>query len=266
MTTTPPVPLLGLSARRAKTAPGNATRVFVPSASYRYDPRPRSRKVMMTSVAISTALHVGVLFGIGPAAKKPAPVVEDTTITLNLEFTEIKELEETEPVVADDPAAVVEPGDLVPMLADSPQVPQPTDFVQQLDFASLIEQPNLNTSNIVAIPDHISRGGKIGEGMGKIFNLSDLDRPPTPVFQPAPLVPKMLKEEPMVARVRVQFIVASDGRVVNGSAVESTDYRFNDPAIRGVEKWKFKPGMKGGRKVNTWMVVPIVFNVGPDDD
>jgi protein TonB len=266
MTTTPPVPFLGLAARAAKTAPGNAPRIFVPSASYRYDPRPRSRKVMIASVAFSTAIHVGVLFGIGPAAKKPARVVEDTTITLNLEFTEIKELEETEPVVADDPAAVVEPGDLVPMLADSPQVPQLTDFVQQLDFASLIEQPHLNTANIVSIPSHISRGGKIGEGMGPVFNLSDLDRPPTAVFQPVPLLPKALKEEPLVATVRVQFIVASDGRVVNGSAVESTDYRFNEPAIKGVEKWKFKPGMKGGRKVNTWMVVPIVFNVGPDEE
>ena len=240
-------------------------RVFVPSASYRYDSRPRSRMVVIAAALVSTAFHVGVFFGIGPAEKKPAPPTEDHVITLNLEFTEIKELEETEPLPSDEPAEAPDAGDLVPMLADAPQVPQPTDFVQPLDFASLIEQPNLNTSGVVTIPNHISRGGKIGDGMGKIFNLADLDRQPTPVFQAQPLVPSALKKEIIKAMVRVQFIVTSEGTVVNGTAVESTDGRFNDAAIKGVEKWRFKPGFKGGRKVNSWMVVPIMFNVGGAD-
>jgi protein TonB len=62
----------------------------------------------------------------------------------------------------------------------------------------------------------------------------------------------------------VQFIVSSDGRILDATVVESTDDRFNEPAVKGVYKWKFKPGMKGGRKVNTRMAVPIRFKIGRD--
>ena len=239
-------------------------RSFVPTQSYRYDSGPRSRKWFLASLLTSAAFHVIVLFGIGPAQKKAMPTQGDDVIPIRLEFVEIKELEEIEPLPSDEPAEAPDAGTLVPMLADSPQVPQPTDFVQPLDFASLIEQPAMDTSSVTTIPHHISRGGKIGDGLGTIFNLADLDRRPTAVFQPAPLVTGALKQERATATVNVRFVVTADGRVVNVFAVESTDHRFNDTAISGVSKWKFKPGTKGGRKVNTWMMVPIVFKVeGP---
>jgi len=236
-------------------------RAFVPSESYRYDSGPRSRKMFLAALLTSAAIHLGVLFGIGPVEKKPVPRLEDYTIPINLEFVEIKDLEETEPLPSDEPADAPDAGTPVPMLADIPHVPLPTDFVQPLDFASLIEQPSMDTSNVVTIPHQISRGSKIGDGLGTIFNLSDLDRHPTAVFQPAPVVTGVLKQEHAEATVRVQFIVTADGRVVNVFAVDSTDHRFNDTAINGVSKWKFKPGTKAGRKVNTWMMVPIVFKV-----
>jgi protein TonB len=236
-------------------------RPFVPSQSYRYDSGRRSRKPFLAALLTSAALHLGVLFGIGPAEKKAVPQPGDYTIPINLEFIQIKELEETEPLPSDEPAEAPDAGIPVPMLADVPHVPLPTDFVQPLDFASLIEQPSMDTSNVVTIPNHISRSSKIGDGLGTIFNLSDLDRHPTAVFQPAPVVTGVLKQENAAATVRVQFIVKADGRVVNVFVVDSTDHRFDDTAINGVSKWKFKPGTKGGRKVNTWMMVPIVFKV-----
>jgi protein TonB len=110
------------------------------------------------------------------------------------------------------------------------------------------------------VPEHISRGGKIGENLGAIFNLSELDRAPTPVLQPAPIPPRGLEKDLETQNVRVEFIVTADGRVVNVFATASTDRRFEDAAVNGVGKWKFKPGMKGGRKVNVRMAVPIVFH------
>ena len=236
-------------------------REFVPSDSYRYDSGPRNRKRAAFAAVFSAAFHAGIIFGIGPADKKAAPPVEDYLIPITLEFAQVEELEEPEPVASDDAGEEPEPGVLVPMIADSPLVPQPNDFVQQLDFDSMIEQPQMNTANLTAIPDHISRGGKIGDGIGTIFNLADLDRAPVAVFQAAPMVPASLKQAGVTATVRVQFIVTADGRVVNVIAVEATDDRFSDAAVHGVGKWKFKPGVKGGRKVNTRMGVPIVFRV-----
>lgn len=237
------------------------TRNFVPSASYRYDSGPRNRKRTVFAALLSAALHAGIILGIGPAEQKATPAAGDYLIPINLEFAQVEELEEPEPLAADDAGEELEPGVLVPMIADSPQVPQPTDFVQPLDFASMIEQPQMNTANLTAIPDHISRGGKIGKDIGSIFNLADLDRAPVAVFQGAPMVPASLKQAGATATVRVHFIITAEGRVVNVIAVESTDQRFSDAAVNGVQKWKFKPGIKGGRKVNTQMGVPIFFSV-----
>lgn len=254
------MPIAADALRAANTAGVVTPRVFVPRKSYRYDSQSPTRKLTVIAAFFSAAVHAGVFFGIGPPEKKVVAPPEEFLMSLNLEFTEIKELEEEEVVLSDEPIEQVDSGVLVPMLADAPQVPRPSDFVQQLDFASLIEQPNLNATNLAVIPEHISRG-KLGDTLGTIFNLADLDRAPVPVFQPAPVVPPLLKQEGISATVRIEFIVTADGRVVNVMAVDTTNHGFNESAIKGVSKWKFKPGIKNGRKVNTRMAVPIVFNV-----
>ncbi|MEO6001934.1 MAG: energy transducer TonB [Opitutus sp.] len=233
-----------------------------PSAC-RYDCGRQPRSVIMIAACISASLHVAVLFGVGHTKKKVVTAGDDNVIALNLQFEEIKELDDPEPVVADDPGEKPDPGVLVPMLADFPQVPQPSDFVQQVDFASLVERPDLSTANLTVVPEHIGRGQKIGEGLGAVFNLADLDRAPTPVLQTAPIPPAYIKREGAVVTVRVEFIVTADGRVVNAYASSSTDARYEDAAAIGVSKWKFKPGMKAGRKVNTRMAVPILFKPLP---
>jgi len=40
--------------------------------------------------------------------------------------------------------------------------------------------------------------------------------------------------------------------------------RTRSAAYDGVRQWRFRPGMKGGRKVNVRMQVPIVFRIVED--
>jgi periplasmic protein TonB len=216
--------------------------------------------VLVTAALISAVVHAGLMFGFGRAKKNPARKPEPV-IALTLHFPEVKELEDLDPVPADGAAPTQDLSVPVPMQADLPQVPRPSDFVQQIDFASLIERPDFSNAKILTIPENIRRGTKIAENLGNIFNLADLDREPVPILQPAPLMPAPLRREGIVGTVRVQFIVDTEGRVLNAYVVESTEHRFDDAAIAGVSKWKFRPGMKAGRKVNTRMAVPIVFNI-----
>jgi periplasmic protein TonB len=110
------------------------------------------------------------------------------------------------------------------------------------------------------VPDNINRG-TLRQNIGTVFNISDLDRQPEALVQTPPLYPYALKREGATATVRVQFIVDSDGHVVNPVVIDSTHSGFNDAAMQGVSKWKFRAGMKGGRRVNTRMEVPILFKV-----
>ena len=149
----------------------------------------------------------------------------------------------------------------VPMQADLPALARPTDFVQALDFSSLLERPDMKDAKISVIPDHIRRGVDLREKIGNIFNIGDLDRPPEPIIQQAPLFPFNLKREAIQGRVRVEFVVDTEGRVHNPFVVESSHPGFEEAALVGVSRWKFRAGIKAGRKVNTRMQVPILFKI-----
>ncbi|MEO5959714.1 MAG: TonB family protein [Opitutaceae bacterium] len=251
---------LGSAALAGEPAPPPSPRPPA-TGSWRYQcVRRRSRTIITIAALLSVAVHAGLLFGSGHAKKKIAAPKAKNEIAIAFIVPQIKELEEPEPVTdeaGEKPDADSMP---VPMQADVPQLPRPNDFVQQLDFASLtMEQPDLSQSKLLVIPEHIRRGGKTAENFGTIFNLADLDRHPEPIVQPAPVYPRSMLHEGADGVVTVEFIVDSQGRVLNAFAYESSHRGFDDAAIVGVKRWKFHAGMRGGRKVNTRMRVPIIF-------
>ena len=216
---------------------------------------------------ISAGLHCGLIFGV-PKAKPPPPVrVETDVIQLTIPLPKLTELEEEpEPLPTDDRDTPLDLALPVPMQADLPRLARPDDFVQALDFSSLVEKPDLRDTKLTVIPEHIARGIDLRAKIGRIFNLADLDRPPEPIVQQAPVFPFNLKREAIEGRVRVEFIVDTEGRVHNPFAIESTHPGFEEAACAGVARWKFRPGIKNGRKVNTRMQVPIVFKIVDDMD
>src|SRR5690606_11330192 len=144
---------------------------------------------------------------------------------------ELKDLEEPEPMPFDGEAPPPDLGIVVPMQADVPQLVRPTDFVQALNFDSLIEKPDFSQLNVYAVPEHIRAGGSsLAEQFGKIFNLSDLDRVPEPVLQPAPTFPVIMRRESQTGRVVVEFIVDVHGRVLQPLVVDSSHLGFEDAA------------------------------------
>ena len=62
-------------------------------------------------------------------------------------------------------------------------------------------------------------------------------------------------------QVLVGFIVDSKGTVREAYPIRSTHREFESAAVQAVSKWRFRPGKKGGRSVNTRMQVPIVFSI-----
>jgi TonB family protein len=222
----------------------------------------KTRSTLWVGIAVSTILHVLVLFGFNERAAPQKAVVDDEWMTLTFEMPDLKELEEPEPQPWEGDEAPLDGGLSVPMLADVPsQVDLSTAFVQEIDYASLVPQQDLQAAATLAIPTNIHRGGKIGEGMGKIFDLQDLDRAPDATVKVAPVVPSVVKEAGLRAEVAVAFIVDASGRVVNPYIVRSTDRRLDDAALMAISKWKFRAGVKGGRKVNVRMMQPFVITV-----
>ncbi len=153
----------------------------------------------------------------------------------------------------------------VPMQADVPSLPRPDDFVQALDFSSLLEKPDLGDARISVIPENIRRGLELRSRIGAIFSIAELDRHPEAVVQVAPVFPFALKRDLVEGRVVVEFVVDTEGRVVGATAVEGSHPGFEEAAVTGVTRWKFRPGQRNGRPVNTRVRVPIVFRLTDAD-
>lgn len=216
-------------------------------------------------MAFSAAFHAGVFFGIGPHSPPPKRTYVDDGVAVTLVMPDLKELEEPERA-GNENEPPEEAGVPVPTLADVPtQVDLSTAFIQEIDYSTLVPQQDLTAAATIKIPTHISRGGRIGEGIGKIFDLKDLDRPPEALVKIAPVVPSNLRQEGLRAEVSVVFIVDANGVVRSAEIFSTTDHRFNQTAVTAVEKWKFRPGIKNGRRVNVRMMQPLVFAVREGD-
>ena len=236
--------------------------VRVAEGSWRYH-RPRTSWITFAVAGTaSAALHAALFFGSFLLPQKIAPVtrVEEVPV-IRLALPELKELEEPETSVSDEEPPPVDLAVPVPMQSDVPALAAPDSFVQPLNFASLLDRPDLSNAIVTVIPENYVRSSRLNERIGKIFNLDDLDRHPVPVLQPSPTYPISMRREGFSATVLVQFVVDAEGRVLEPVVVESTHSAFNDAAVKGVSRWKFRAGIRGGRKVHVRMQVPITFHI-----
>jgi protein TonB len=214
------------------------------------------RRDLIIGILISAILHGGVAM-IGKKAPKPEPPPEEAP-TIELMEMPVIEPEEMEITDADDLAEA--PAEFAPpMQTDVPQIVQLDSFVQQVQPPPPEGlKPNVG---IITIPQG-SRGG-LGKGI-EIFDISKLDQIPIARVQVQPQYPFEMRRAGITGEVLVEFIVDANGDVRNAFAVRSTQREFETAAVQAVSKWKFKPGRKGGRAVNTRMQQPISFSLAED--
>jgi protein TonB len=177
-----------------------------------------------------------------------------------MEMPDLRDDEEKPVESLDDSEAMDAPAIAVPMLADVPTIVPVNAFVQPLDFTPAL-QVDPNSMRMSAIPVNIARGSGQLEKLGKIFDVSQLDRQPQAIFQPAPPFPADMRSTYLEAEVTLEFIINTKGDVLMPRSISGPHRRLEEAAINGVMKWKFKPGQRGGRPVNTRTQITIKFRV-----
>lgn len=215
-----------------------------------------SRDIII-GVLLSVAIHLAVLFGhrLNPDwFKTPPKKVEEEPEKIQL--IAMPKLDEPEPEIVE-VTEDVKPLDLAPpMQQDVPQLVTPDSFVQK------IQPPPPEGVTISASMNIVPevRDPNMFRGM-KVFDISMLDQTPVARFQARPQYPFEMRRAGISGEVVVDFIVDTHGDVQNAYAIRSSQREFEAAAVQAVSKWKFKPGRKGGRAVNTKMQVPIVFSI-----
>jgi protein TonB len=152
--------------------------------------------------------------------------------------------------------------------------PPPPEKVDKKDEPELKqEQPKLTLSQLeLALNPGMgdaSGGGDFSmtfevdamEELEMIFELSEVDRVPQPIYRVAPVFPYEMKQAGISGSVSLLFVCDSQGRVKNIQIKSSTHREFEEPAIRALREWKFEPGIKDGQPVNVRMLLPFKFNV-----
>jgi protein TonB len=235
-----------------------------PAGLWKYETLNRSRSVVALSIFMSIGLHALALLGFNHRAPPVRAMAVDDGPLIQMTMPDLSDDEEKPVESLDDAEAMEAPAIAVPMLADVPTLVPVNAFVQPLDFTPALNV-DPNSMRMSAIPVNIARGSGQVEKLGKIFDISQLDRQPQALFQPAPNFPMELKNEFTESAVTLEFIINAKGEVLMPRSLSSRHRRFEEAAIAGVLKWKFKPGYKGGRPVNTRTQITIMFRVTPGE-
>lgn len=168
------------------------------------------------------------------------------------------------PAYAPDDMTVEPPDNLIEEQAPPPEEepePEPEDMVEESSDLDLgLEVADLASGTgggfLMEIPKFAMKGAEDAFGGG------DLDSPPTPVNKLPPTYPSSLLGKGIGGRVLVTCSVDDSGRVTGTSIKQSSGHpELDKAAVNAVNKWKFKPASKGGRKVKATCVVPFNFEV-----
>ncbi|MEO6005167.1 MAG: TonB family protein [Opitutus sp.] len=87
------------------------------------------------------------------------------------------------------------------------------------------------------------------------------DHPPRPLKIARPIYPAALRLTKVEGDTLVEFVVDTTGRVRDAKIVSSSHPGFSDLSVAAVSTWRFLPGTKAGRAVNTRMRIPVQFRM-----
>lgn len=74
--------------------------------------------------------------------------------------------------------------------------------------------------------------------------------------------PKNAYDNNIEGKVLIRFVVSRDGSVTNATVLRSADPSLDQAALEAVKSLpRFNPGKQGGKPVNIWYTLPIVFKI-----
>lgn len=217
------------------------------------------RNDVLIGVTVSALIHFGVFFGdrLFPTTALPVKPANTAPVVKLMEMPKL-DLEEPEKIETTEelPKSIEVPP---PSQVDVPQIVTDTSFVQRLQPPP--PEDLKPSANMVTIPENRNPTGLRNV---TIFDPASLDQQPVARVTAPPQYPFDQRRNGTTGEVLVDFIVDSNGNVLNAFALKSSQREFETPAVQAVSKWKFKPGRRGAHAVNTHMQVPIVFNLNND--
>jgi protein TonB len=209
---------------------------------------------LIIGLLVSLALHSSIYFFSqkAPPPQRAAAKKEDV-VQFEMPPLEEEKVEKVEELNDEQVENVMAP----PSLVDVPSVVPVDAFVQQL---APPPPPGLTPSKGAITIPVTKPGANFGKGLSNLFNIGDLDQQPVARVRQAPSYPYDMRRAGINGSVVVEFIISTDGDVIQTQVVKSSHREFEMPALQAVQKWKFKPGKRRGQVVNVRASQLLEFN------
>ncbi len=218
---------------------------------------------LIIGVFTSIAIHVAAIDPFGWFVAEEVVREEVVVEAAKVELIEMPEIEPPEPEIteAGDSSDEAPPEFAPPMQQDVPSlVTVDTPFQQVMAPPPPPSTPT--SAGAITVP--VNRN--IGTGrIENLFDIKDLDQIPQARFQPQPQYPYEMKRAGVTGRVDIGFIVDTSGNVRDAYVIKSSSPEFEESALQAIRKWRFSPGKKGGKVVNTKMRQPLSFTLSDSD-
>jgi TonB family protein len=119
----------------------------------------------------------------------------------------------------------------------------------------LLQNRSTRTS-ATALANHKKADGSV------TFMSSDVDAPPKVIRSYPPRYPYLAKRDDITGSILLQFVITKEGNAVDTTVLESEPKGiFDESALRAIEQYRFKPGMKDGEAVDVKVNLPIRFDL-----
>lgn len=135
--------------------------------------------------------------------------------------------------------------------------PPPPISLEQLDMALNPGTGGATMAGDFALPTFDVNSSDLGSL--DIFELGDVDSPPTPRTRIEFNYPSAAKRRGITGTVRVEYIVNEEGRVQDIKITESPDRLLSDATMDTLRRARFDPATKGGRPVKVRMRASIPY-------
>ncbi len=97
----------------------------------------------------------------------------------------------------------------------------------------------------------------------EVFDVAELERRPEALSQVPPTYPPELRKARIEGVVTLIFLLSEEGRVEDPRIENASRPEFERPALEAIRKWRFRPGMRDGRTVQTYIRMPMRFRAAP---
>jgi protein TonB len=147
------------------------------------------------------------------------------------------------------------------------KAPEPPQEEPKPDLTPDLFTPDLGTDfgglgGVGAVA--INLGGADAGGMKNdfVFVSYELDQPPRPVVKTPPVYPLRARELGVEGVVQVKILVNADGSVGQVLIMDARPPNtFDREVLNAVPNWRFEPGVIGGKRVTSWVVTALRFQL-----